>query len=69
MGRVKGSNSCSKVDVPYLVLSLDWTSLFEWYVVRCDSKNKDKKDKKDKVFKIDWIYNNHYKLTEIYMIT
>ena len=29
----------TKVDVPNLVTYLDSTSIFEWHVVRCDSKN------------------------------
>ena len=29
----------AKVDVPNLMTSLNQTSILEWYVVRCDSKN------------------------------
>ena len=31
---------CIKVDLPNLVTYLDWTPIFEWYVVICDSKNR-----------------------------
>ena len=33
-----------KVDVSISVPSLDWTPIFEWYVVRCGSKNIYQKD-------------------------
>ena len=32
-------NPIIKVDVPNLIISLNWTALFEWYVIRCGSKN------------------------------
>jgi hypothetical protein len=39
----EGSNvplfETSKVDVPDLVAYLDWTSIYEWYVAWCGSKN------------------------------
>ena len=34
----------TKVDVLYLVTSLNWTPIFEWHVVKCGSNNKYKKD-------------------------
>ena len=30
----------AKVDVPNLVIDLIWTPVFEWYVVKCGSKNR-----------------------------
>ena len=33
-----------KVDIPNSITYFDWTPLFEWYVVRCSSKNGDQKD-------------------------
>ena len=34
----------AKVDVPDLVTSLNQTSILEWYVARCDSKDGYQKD-------------------------
>ena len=31
---------------------LNWTPIFQWYVVRCESKNGDQKKKSDYVLKI-----------------
>ena len=31
-------SSCTKVDVLNSVINLDGTPIFEWHVVRCDSK-------------------------------
>ena len=36
---------CTKGDNPYLVTFLMRTSIFEWYVVWCDSKNRYQKDR------------------------
>ena len=33
-------STCNKIDVPDSVIYLSETSIFEWYMVRCDSKNK-----------------------------
>lgn len=33
-----------KVDNPYLITFRNWSSLFEWYVLRCGSKNGYPKD-------------------------
>ena len=51
-----------EVDVPNSVTSLYWTPIFEWYVVRCASKNGYQKN----MFRRDWTmcskYENQYRL-------
>ena len=61
-----------KVDVSNMVNCFDWTPIFEWYVVRCDSKNGYQKDvikrycvmcsKYDKHSR----FNNHHNWRDLY---
>jgi hypothetical protein len=51
-----------KVDVPNSTIALNWAPTFEWYVVRCGSKNEYQKDMLKK--KLDYVlkvYNIHSK--------
>jgi hypothetical protein len=39
VGKIQGWLTLFKIDLPNLVISLNWTALFKWYVIGCGSKN------------------------------
>ena len=38
------TENLDKVDVPISNIATIWTPIFEWYAVRCESKNRHQKD-------------------------